>query len=120
MSEEQATEQLLKPRLSFFELSIISVRNFPKRTSVVLGCDPSGGNHPRAAEACEQLSKVDGQIEKISGQPGACPEIYDPVIVVAAGIWNGKPRHYRGEYSNQCVAKNATGGVIFDFEGSME
>jgi hypothetical protein len=100
---------------SFFALSILSQASGGTIANVSLTCGPAGGTHPHAAAACEQLSKVDGQIGKIPSQSGVCPQIFDPVLVIAVGIWNGSQRSYQHEFSNRCVAVRETGGIIFDF-----
>jgi hypothetical protein len=100
---------------SFFALSILSPKRGESIATVLLTCGPAGGTHPNPVGACEQLSKVDGRIENIPDQVGVCPLIFDPVIVIAVGVWNGSPRYYHKEFSNQCVANRSTGGIIFDF-----
>lgn len=103
-----------KPQASF-TLSITSAANGDPLASASLTCPPDDSSHPNPVTACEQLSRVEGQIEGIPQDPGPCTLEFKPVIVAASGTWNGEPRHYKQEFSNRCVAVRATGGVIFNF-----
>ncbi len=103
-----------EPQASF-TLSITSVASGEPIASASLTCPPDGCSHPNPVTACEQLSRVDGEIEGIPEDPGPCTLEFNPVIVAASGTWNGEPRHYKQEFSNRCSAVRATGGVIFDF-----
>jgi len=98
-----------------FTLSITSAAGGEVIARASLTCPPDGCSHPNPAAACEQLNKADGRIEGIPEDPGPCTKEFNPVIVAAAGTWNGEPRFYKQEFSNRCVAVRATGGVIFDF-----
>jgi Subtilisin inhibitor-like len=81
---------------------------------------PAGGSHPNPAAACEQLSEADGRIEDIPEDPGPCTREFNPVILAASGTWYGQERRFEREFANRCVGIRATGGVIFDFEGTAD
>jgi hypothetical protein len=79
-----------------------------------LTCEPTGGPHPRADEACLALSGVDGQFEGLSTGQGVCTLEYDPVRVKASGTWRGETRSFDAEFANTCVMRTET-GPVFDF-----
>lgn len=80
--------------------------------TVSLSCQPTGGSHPKRGNACASLSKVDGEFDKLQGEPQACTLIYAPVDVSAVGKWRGKPVTYRTTYANRCVADIESDGVF--------
>jgi Subtilisin inhibitor-like len=84
------------------------------RRSVTLTCGPSGGTHPRAAEACAELTRSGGDIERASAPGSACTMMYAPVIAEATGHWQGRPVQFRAEYGNPCALAART-GTIFRF-----
>lgn len=83
--------------------------------SVSLWCDPDGGTHARASDACDQLEQAGGTIALIPAQPGACTREFAPVTVRAQGMWNGRTRQYEKTFPNKCIAVRETGGVLFRF-----
>jgi hypothetical protein len=78
--------------------------------TVTLRCDPTGGNHPLASEACAELSRSGGTIGHPPG--GACTMIYAPVVAEATGHWYGRPVRYRAEFGNDCALRAGTGSVF--------
>jgi hypothetical protein len=87
----------------------------PQHT-VVLQCDPTGGTHPKAAEACADVAKAGGNLAQMpaGAAPRACFMIYAPVTVTAQGKWQGQPVRFTKKYPNTCVMHDKTGSV-FDF-----
>ncbi|MEV6906505.1 SSI family serine proteinase inhibitor [Amycolatopsis sp. NPDC051071] len=79
---------------------------------VSLSCQPTGGSHPKSDSACENLSKVDGNFDRLRGEPRACTLEYAPVDVSAVGKWRGEPVTYRTSYPNRCVADTESAGVF--------
>jgi hypothetical protein len=77
-----------------------------------LTCEPAGGLHPRADEACLALSDVEGKIEGLSTGQALCTLEYDPVVVKASGTWRGETRAFEAEYANPCVMLAETGPVF--------
>lgn len=92
-----------------------STGNGPERT-VTLQCDPAGGTHPKAAEACADVAKAGGQLAQMpaGAQPRACFMIYAPVTVTARGDWQGQAVRFTEKFPNTCVMRDKTGSV-FDF-----
>jgi hypothetical protein len=81
--------------------------------TAVLGCEPAGGTHPHAQEACEELGKVDGDFDALSVDPKrVCPLVYDPVTVTAEGWWHGRMVQYAKTYGNVCQLEGTTGPVF--------
>lgn len=79
-----------------------------------LTCEPAGGLHPRAQDACLALSDVDGQIGGLSTGEALCTLEYDPVRVTASGTWRGETRAFEAVFPNPCVMRAET-GPVFDF-----
>lgn len=84
--------------------------------TVTLRCDPVGGTHPKAAQACADLARSHGDltVDPKSKRPQACFMIYAPVTVSAEGRWHGEAYQNLARYPNTCVLKGKTGS-IFDF-----
>ncbi|MEE1929797.1 subtilase-type protease inhibitor [Streptomyces sp. TRM 70351] len=87
----------------------------PER-AVTLTCAPQpGGTHPDAAAACRQLRAAEGDFGSLNDPDGTfCPMHYDPVVVTAQGVWDGRRVSHEHTYGNACV-KNAEGGAVFAF-----
>ncbi|WP_243792315.1 SSI family serine proteinase inhibitor [Saccharopolyspora gloriosae] len=101
---------------SHLTLTIASKDRAEAPRTVQLRCEPTGGTHPRAAEACESLLAADGNFDQV-GQPhtsAPCPLVLRPVIASAHGTWQGKPLHFDKEFGNSCVATSKL-GTVFDF-----
>src|SRR5437868_9493708 len=68
---------------------------------VTLRCDPVGGNHPNAAQACADLDETRGSIAR-TPDGRACIMVYSPVVAEAQGQWRGKSVVFRTKYGNEC------------------
>ncbi|MGH3671103.1 MAG: SSI family serine proteinase inhibitor [Pseudonocardiaceae bacterium] len=80
---------------------------------VTLRCDPPSGTHPLPEAACRVLGEADGDFTKIPGQPGMmCPDIYDPVTVVASGDFQGRSVTFQHTYPNRCDLARSTAPVF--------
>jgi hypothetical protein len=82
---------------------------------VTLKCDPAGGSHVSAEDACATLSSVDGHIEDLDPLLIACPLYYQPVTIEVGGNWRERVVNFDEEYPNMCVAMAESDGV-FRFE----
>lgn len=73
----------------------VTYQGNPKAEPVVmqLTCEPTGGNHPRAAEACERLAAAEQQGADPFAAPAPdqmCTFIYGgPQTATVVGTWNG-------------------------------
>ncbi|MCF6526522.1 subtilase-type protease inhibitor [Streptomyces sp. JJ36] len=88
----------------------------PQR-AVTLSCTPTPtGTHPDPAAACARLRAVNGDFAVLGDEATgtACPMIYDPVVVTAQGVWEGKRVSYERTYANSCV-RSAEGTAVFAF-----
>jgi Subtilisin inhibitor-like len=79
----------------------------------VLSCDPTAGDHPSSAAACQALKAVGGDFEKLPPRDGICIKVSQPVTAVAEGWYHG-PVQFRKTYENPCVLRNAL-APVFDF-----
>jgi hypothetical protein len=83
--------------------------------TVSLECDPTGGSHPRATDACVALQTASGQIDQIQPQQGAmCPHTVAPIRATATGTYAATPMAYEHTWNNSCEMTRAT-GPLFDF-----
>ncbi|MGF1425645.1 SSI family serine proteinase inhibitor [Kitasatospora sp. LaBMicrA B282] len=83
--------------------------------SVLLLCNPvTGGDHPAAATACDNLRTSAGSLTATPTLQTFCMNVHQPVTVLAEGIWQGQPVSYQQTYDNRCLMLRAT-GELFDF-----
>jgi Ricin-type beta-trefoil lectin domain/Subtilisin inhibitor-like len=82
---------------------------------VTLTCDPTGGTHPDAQNACDDLTAADGDISSIPAVPCTPPDIDDPSTATATGTWDGVPDNYSGGFLNPFCINDDTGGNVFSF-----
>lgn len=86
--------------------------------AVVLNCAPSAsGTHPAGAAACDEVRSVDGELQKLVGSDASgpvCTRIWDPVVVTADGVWEGKRVSWEHSFSNSCML-NKSGRSLFAF-----
>ncbi|MBB1243173.1 subtilase-type protease inhibitor [Streptomyces durbertensis] len=72
--------------------------------AVTLNCQPTGGSHPAAAKACADLFKADGDFNALPvNEDRMCPMIYDPYVVTAEGVFDGRRVSYERTFGNSCV-----------------
>jgi hypothetical protein len=88
--------------------------------AVLLNCAPRpGGTHPAAAQACKELRAVDGEFAALAGDGGQgrmCTKIWDPVVVTADGVWEGRRVSWSYTFANACVMEGGMqGGAVFAF-----
>jgi hypothetical protein len=84
-------------------------------TTVVLECEPAGGSHPHAEDACAALAAANGQIGGIAPkQAEMCPHLVHPVRATATGHYRTTLVDYDHTWNNSCELTRAT-GAVFDF-----
>lgn len=83
-------------------------------THARLTCHPTGGTHPRAADACAALDTVNGDFTRLPHEPAMCTQQYAPVTAEAHGTWRGRAVHRTVTYENRCRLSAHT-GAVFDF-----
>ncbi|MET8677473.1 subtilase-type protease inhibitor [Streptomyces sp. NPDC004647] len=89
--------------------------------AVTLRCAPTpGGDHPTAAQACTELRALNGEFTTLtdSDAPGrVCTKIWNPVVVTADGVWEGRRVSWSHTFANPCVmeAAQATQKGVFAF-----
>jgi hypothetical protein len=84
--------------------------------AVTLTCTPkAGGTHPAPQKACAELRSAEGKFDALGGEETRpCIKIYDPVVVTAQGIWEGRRVNFEQKYANSCVMQNE-GSSVFSF-----
>ncbi|MFI0502632.1 SSI family serine proteinase inhibitor [Streptomyces albogriseolus] len=83
----------------------------------LLRCDPPGGDHPHAEEACAQLTAADGRITALPAEDTLCPMIYAPVTAHAEGMWRDRPVTWTETFPNTCTLRART-GALFALDGT--
>ena len=79
---------------------------------VILKCEPAGGTHVDAEEACATLDAVNGDFDALEPLPIACVLIYKPVYIEVGGNWRDRVVHFQHNYPNLCVAGAESDGVF--------
>lgn len=85
--------------------------------AVTLRCEPSpGGDHPAAPEACADIAAARGGVAGVRDMDPdrVCTRIYDPVVITAQGVWEGRLVSYRETFANECVMLGEK-GAVFEF-----
>ncbi|MFG2891757.1 subtilase-type protease inhibitor [Streptomyces sp. Pv4-95] len=85
--------------------------------AVTLTCTPSAtGSHPNPRAACAQLRSAAGDFTQITGTTAdrLCTKEWDPVVVTADGVWEGRRVSHSYTYANPC-AMNGSRGSVFEF-----
>ncbi|MFI7499688.1 SSI family serine proteinase inhibitor [Streptomyces sp. NPDC049687] len=86
----------------------------------LLLCAPPQG-HRRAAQACEQLAAVNGDVRALpAAKDTICALVYAPVTARASGQWNGRPVEYAETFGNACEMGARTGAVFALDDGDAQ
>ena len=94
---------------------VLSVRpEMGTLSTTQLTCEPAGGRHKNAKEACAALTSVDGDFTKLEDTGAMCTMELNPTKATLRGKWRGKKVVYEEVYSNPCVMRVNT-GKVFDF-----
>ncbi|MFO7194263.1 MULTISPECIES: SSI family serine proteinase inhibitor [Thermocrispum] len=101
-----------QPRAS--QLHLVVEDESGASTGVALECDPAGGTHPRADEACAVLTETNGDAAAVSYSEDPCVLIYRPVHARLIGHWQGRAVRYAETFPNRCVMRTEK-GPLFDF-----
>ncbi|WP_103511910.1 subtilase-type protease inhibitor [Streptomyces sp. SM13] len=87
--------------------------------AVTLTCAPTAeGTHPTPAAACKELAEVQGKFSELTAGPSnrTCTRQWDPVVVTAHGVWQGKPVQFSTTYGNACeMAGSMNDNAVFAF-----
>ena len=79
-----------------------------------LHCEPAGGLHRNAQEACDQLMPVEGDFRRLPDSGALCTMELNPTKATLRGNWRKKKIDFQQVYSNPCVVRAST-GKVFDF-----
>lgn len=112
-----ASAQPASAAVGHLTLSWVPQSSLGTAKSVTLTCLPTGGTHPAAESACADLVAARGDISRIPPVPGPiiCPPVYIPYKLTAVGRWGWRPINHSREAGNDCDARAAAGGNLFDF-----
>jgi hypothetical protein len=80
--------------------------------AVTLSCNPPGGAHPHAAEACATLAEVSGKPGRIKPAATMCTMEYAPVTARITGVWQGRRMKWSRTYPNHCEMTRSTGMLL--------
>ncbi|MCY1138662.1 SSI family serine proteinase inhibitor [Actinoplanes sp. Pm04-4] len=80
--------------------------------AVKLTCDPPGGGHPRAVQACATLERVDADPSRIKRASTLCVLLYQPVTATMTGTWQGRQVSWTHRFGNTCDMRRATGDLF--------
>ncbi len=84
---------------------------------MTLQCDPAGGDHPQAAEACQKIDEVGAQVFDPVLDDQACTMIYGgPQTATVVGTYDGQPIDARFNRANGCEMDRweKLGTTVFD------
>jgi hypothetical protein len=79
--------------------------------AVTLSCDPAGGAHPKAAEACAVLATVSGRPGRLEPAATMCTMEYAPITAQINGVWRGRKIKWSHTYPNHCDMTRSTGAL---------
>ncbi|RAJ68874.1 subtilisin inhibitor-like [Streptomyces sp. Amel2xB2] len=86
--------------------------------ATVLNCAPKpGGSHPAADRACAELTSVGGEFQQLvtaEGTEALCTGNWDPVLVTADGVWEGRRVSWQHTFANSCALEKS-GRSLFAF-----
>lgn len=87
--------------------------------AVTLTCAPTaGGTHPTPAAACQELAAFQGKFSELTAGPSnrTCTRQWDPLVVTAHGVWQGKRVQFSTTYGNACeMAGSMNDNAVFAF-----
>jgi hypothetical protein len=86
--------------------------SWPVIKEITLKCEPTGGNHAEAEEACASLDAVDGDFDALMSRNTICPDVYQPVTIEVGGSWRGEAMDFEHTYANLCFAYDESDGVF--------
>lgn len=79
---------------------------------VELLCPGEAPGHRAPQAACAALAQADGDPGRLPGSGAPCPEGDAPVTATAQGQWQGRPIHWRADFSSACAVAAHTGAVF--------
>ncbi|MGW7576854.1 subtilase-type protease inhibitor [Streptomyces sp. NPDC054765] len=85
--------------------------------AVTLSCMPAAaGSHPDPRAACAQLRAVAGDFNAVTGTASQrlCTKEWNPYVVTADGVWQGKRVSYTYTFANPCAMINDS-DAVFEF-----
>ncbi|MFI9204601.1 subtilase-type protease inhibitor [Streptomyces sp. NPDC053048] len=85
--------------------------------AVTLTCTPKAdGTHPNTRGACATLRLAGGDFDEVTKvkEGTACTREWNPSVVTAEGVWEGRRVSFERTFANPCELK-AGKGTVFEF-----
>ncbi|MFD5826742.1 SSI family serine proteinase inhibitor [Lentzea sp. NPDC060358] len=79
-----------------------------------LTCEPAGGTHRHAQQACDLLMPVQGDFRRLGATNAMCTMELNPTKATLRGKWRTKRIDFQQVYPNPCAVRAHT-GEVFDF-----
>lgn len=86
--------------------------SWPVVKEVTLKCEPTGGSHAEAEDACASIESVGGNLDELLDRQLICPDVYQPVTVEVGGNWDDMVVAFERTYANLCFAFSQSDGVF--------
>lgn len=87
--------------------------------AVTLSCAPRpSGTHPSPEAACTELRQVEGEFTQLTTPlpQGRCTRQWDPVVLSATGVWQGRSVSWSATFGNTCEMRASLAeGAVFTF-----
>ncbi|MFF2140281.1 subtilase-type protease inhibitor [Streptomyces sp. NPDC058193] len=87
--------------------------------AVTLSCAPRpSGTHPSPDAACAELRQVAGEFAQLTTPlpQGRCTRQWDPVVLSASGVWQGRGVSWSTTFGNACeMQASLAEGAVFTF-----
>ncbi|MET9517916.1 subtilase-type protease inhibitor [Streptomyces sp. NPDC002994] len=87
--------------------------------AVTLTCAPTpGGTHPSPVAACAELRDAGGEFSGVidTAPRRNCTREWDPVVITAQGVWQGKQVSWSTTFGNRCLMEGGLAeGALFAF-----
>jgi hypothetical protein len=83
--------------------------------AVTLSCTPTAtGTHPDPVGACTELRTVEGDFDMVTRAPSdrICTKEWNPVVVTAEGVWEGRRISYEHTFPNPCEMRDGKGRIF--------
>jgi hypothetical protein len=76
-------------------------------------CEPNGGTHPRADEACKDIAEAKGDIAAVPPYPRVgCLPVWQPVTITVRGTWGDKVIDYSAQQGSVSCASISHGSIF--------
>ncbi|MGN9779797.1 SSI family serine proteinase inhibitor [Nonomuraea sp. ZG12] len=81
-------------------------------SAIAIQCPDRADQHPYGEITCAIVDAVDGDFDRLPGNPRLCTKEYDPVTATMNGLWRNRPIGWQKTYSNACMLDARTGPIF--------